>query len=95
MKCETIVILFCFKIVPIASYNTLNIKLSNSQTHKLKSGIEINTEITLKILSKVVCNSTDKNNFLNKLFLTNTQVSKLRKAIANDSSANIKSPKTA
>ena len=32
--------------------------------------------------------------FLHKLLLTNTQVSKLRKAFANNSSANIKSLKT-
>ena len=35
-----------------------------------------------------------ENNFPHKLFLTNTQVSKLRKASANNSSANIKLSKT-
>ena len=34
-----------------------------------------------------------ENNFLHKLLLTNTQASKLRKAFANDSSANIKQSK--
>ena len=35
-----------------------------------------------------------ENNFPHKLLLTNTQVSKLRKAFANNSSANIKLSKT-
>ena len=33
----------------MTQYNTLNIKLSNSQLNKLKSGIRNGTEITLKI----------------------------------------------
>ena len=32
-------------------------------------------------------NAKDENDFANKLLLTNTQVSKLRKTLANDSSA--------
>ena len=35
-----------------------------------------------------------KNNFLRKLLLTNTPFSKLRKALANGSSSNIKLSKT-
>ena len=35
-------------------------------------------------------NSNDKTNFLHQLLLTNTQVSRLRKAFANNSSANKK-----
>ena len=42
----------------------------------------------------VVGDSNDENNFPHKLLLTNTQVSKLRKAFANNSSANIKLSKT-
>ena len=38
----------------------------------------------------VVGDSNDKNNFSHKLLLTNTQISKLRKAFANSSLANIK-----
>ena len=38
--------------------------------------------------------SNDENNVLHKLLLTNTQVSKLCKAFANGSSANIKLLKT-
>ena len=53
----------------MAQYNTLNVKLSNSQLNKLKSEIKVETE-------------------------TGTQVSKLLKAFANGSSANIKFSKT-
>ena len=71
-------------------YNTLNIKLSNSQLNKLKSGIKI----ILKISSNAVDDSNDEDNFPRKLLLTNTQVSKLCKAFGNVSSANIKLAKT-
>ena len=40
--------------------------------------------------SNVVGDSSDKNNFARKLLLANTQVSKLREAFSNNSSANIK-----
>ena len=74
--------------------NTLNVKLSNSHLHKLKSGIENGIKVTLKISSNAFGDSNDKNNFPHKLLLTNTQVSKLHKAFANASSANIKLSKT-
>ena len=74
----------------MTQYNTLNVKLSNSQINKLKSGIKNGTEVTSKISSNVVGDSNDENNFPQKLLLTNTQVSKFRKAFANNSSANIK-----
>ena len=48
-------------------YNTLKVKLSNSQLNKLISGIKIATEVTLKISSNVVGDSNDENNFLHKL----------------------------
>ena len=78
----------------ITRYVTLNIKLSNLQLNQLKSGIKNGTEVTLDSLSNTVGDSNDKNNFLHKLLLTNTQVSKLCKAFANGSSANIKLSKT-
>ena len=78
----------------MTQYNTLNIKLSNSQLNKLKSGIKNNNEVTLKISSHVVGDSNDENNFPYKLFLTNTQVSKLRKIFPNNSSANVTLSKT-
>ena len=44
-------------------YNNLNVKLSNSQLNKLKSGITNNVEVTLKISSIVVGDSNNENNF--------------------------------
>ena len=78
----------------MTQYNTLNVKLSYSLINKLKSGIKNCTEVTLKISSNVVGGSNDENNFLHKFLLTNTQVSKLRKAVANKSSTNMKLSKT-
>ena len=78
----------------MTQYNTLNMKLSNSQLNRLKSGTKNNTEITLKISSNFIGDSNDENNFPHKLLLTNTLVSKLSKAFTNNSSANIKLSKT-
>ena len=68
----------------MTQYNTLNVKLSNTQLNKLKSGIKNGTKVTLKISSKVAGHSNDENNSSHKL-LTNTPVSKLCKAFANSS----------
>ena len=78
----------------MTQYKTLNVKLSHSELNKLKSGIKNSTEVTLKPSSNVVSDSNDENNFPHKLLLTNTQVSRLRKAFANGSSANKKLSKT-
>ena len=51
-------------------YNTLNVKLSNSQLNKLKSGIKSGTEIILNILLKLIGNYNDVTNFSHKLLLT-------------------------
>ena len=40
----------------MTQYKTLNIKLSNSQLNKLKSGIKNGTEVTLKLSSNTVSN---------------------------------------
>ena len=71
-------------------YNTLNVKSSNSQLNKLIPAIKIGTEVTLNSSSNVVGDSNDENNFPHKLLLTNTQVPRLHKAFANNSSANVK-----
>ena len=68
--------------------------MSNSQLNKLKSGIKNSTEVTLKLSSNVIGDSNDENNFPHILLLTNAKVSKLCKAFANNSSANIKLSKT-
>ena len=78
----------------MTQYNMLNVKLSTSQLNKWKSGIKIGTEVTLNLSSNLIGRSNDKTNFPHKLLLTNTQVSKIRKAFANGSSANIRFLKT-
>ena len=74
----------------MAQYNTLNVKLSNSQLYKLKSAIKNRTEVTLNLSSNLIGSSNDEINFPPELLLTNTHVSKIRKAFANGSLANIK-----
>ena len=39
-------------------YNTLNVKLSNSQLNTLKSDIKNGTEVTLNLSSNVIGNSS-------------------------------------
>ena len=78
----------------MAQYNTLNIKLSNPQINKLKSGIKNGTGLTLHIALNVVGDSNDEKNFPHKLLLTNKQVSKLCKAFANNSLASTKLSKS-
>ena len=58
-------------------YNTLNVKLSNSQFHKLKSAIKNGTEVILNLLSNLIGNSNDETNFPHKLLLTDTKSLKL------------------
>ena len=41
--------------------NTINVKLSNSQLDKLKSGIKNGTEITLNLSSNLIGNSNETN----------------------------------
>ena len=74
----------------MTEYKILNVELSNSQFKELKPGIKFNTEIPLKLSSNVFGNSNYDNNFPHKFLLTNTQVSRLCKAFANNSSANTK-----
>ena len=74
----------------MTQYDTLNVKLSTSQLDKLKPGMKNATKVTFKISSNVVGDSNDEKNFPRKLLLTNTEVAKLRKAFANNTSANIK-----
>ena len=51
----------------MTQYNTLKIKLSNSQFNTSKCGIENGTEVTLTLSSNVVCDSKQENNFPHKL----------------------------
>ena len=76
----------------MTQYNSLNVKLSNSQLNKFKSAIKNKAEVTLRLSSNMI--GDNEANFPYQLLLTNTQVSNLRKAFANNSSANIKLSKT-
>ena len=78
----------------MTQHNTLNVKLSNSQLNKLNSEIINGTDVTLNYSSILIRNSIDETNFPHKLLLTEIQVSRLRKAFPNGSSANIKFSKT-
>ena len=78
----------------MTQYNSLNVKLSNSQINKLKSAIKNETNVILRLSSNMIGNSDDETNFPHKLLLTNRQVANLRKAFANHTSADIKLSKT-
>ena len=78
----------------MTQYNSLNVKLSNSQLNKLKSSIKNETDVVLRISSNMVGDSNDNTNFPHELLLTNRQVANIRKAFANHSSIDIKLSKT-
>ena len=78
----------------MAQYNSLNIKLSNSQLSKLKSEINNENDVVLRISSNMVGNSNDNTNFPHELLLTNKQVENICKAFSNHLSTDIKLSKT-
>ena len=70
----------------MTQYNSLNIKLSNSQLNKLKSAIKNETDVVLRSSSNLIGNSNDETNSPSKLLLTDRQVANLHKAFVNHSS---------
>ena len=76
----------------MTQYNSLNVKLSNSQLNKLKSAIKNETEVVLRLSSNMI--GDNETNFPYKLLLTNRQVSNLRKAFANYLATDIKLSKS-
>ena len=76
----------------MTQYNSLNVKLSNSQPNELKSAIKNETEVFLRLSSNMV--GDNETNFPHKLLLTNRQVANLCKALSNYLSADIKLSKT-
>ena len=60
----------------------------NSQLSKLKSGIKNGTEVTLNLSSNFTRKFNNETNFSHQILLTDTQVLKICKAFANNSSAN-------
>ena len=78
----------------MTQYNSLNVKLSNLQLNKLKSAIQNETDVVLRLSSNMIGNSGDNTNFPHELFLTNRQIANLRKAFAKNTSTDIKMSKT-
>ena len=78
--------------IKTTQYNSLNVKLSNSQLNKFKSAIKNETEVVLRLSSNMI--GDNETNFPHKLLLTNRQVANLRKAFANYLSTDIKLSKT-
>ena len=54
----------------MTQYNSMNVKLSNSQLKLLKSAIKNESEVVLRLSSNMIGNSDDETNFPHKLLLT-------------------------
>ena len=78
----------------MAQYNSLNVKLSNSQLNKLRSAIKNETQVVFGLSSNMIGDSDGKINFRHELLLTNRQVANLCKVFANYLSTDIKLSKT-
>ena len=76
----------------MTQYNSLYVKLSNSQFNKLKSAVKNETGLILRLSSNMI--GDNESNFPHKLSLTNRQVGNLRKAFVNYLSTDIKLSKT-
>ena len=72
----------------MTQYNSLNVKLSNSQLNKFKSAIKNEIEVVLILSSNMI--DDDETIFPHKLLLITREVSILRKAFVNHLSADIK-----
>ena len=70
----------------MVEYNTVNATLSDSQLNKLKSAVKNKPGTTLRMSAKMF----NGNNLPHELLLTTRQTIKLRNAIANNMSTNIK-----
>ena len=77
----------------MTQYNSLNVKLSNSQLNRLKSAIKNETEVVLRLSSNMIGNSNDETNFAHKLLLPYRKVANFRKGYTNYLSTDIKLPK--
>ena len=67
----------------MTQYNSLNVKLPNSQLNKLNSAIKNETDVVLSLSSSMISNSDDETNLPDKLLLTNRQIANLCNAFAN------------
>ena len=72
----------------MTQYNSLNVKLSNSQLNKLKSAIKNESKVVLRLSSNII--GDNETNFPHKLLLTDREVLNLCKSFANNLSDDIK-----
>ena len=70
----------------MVEYKTIKVKLSDSQLNKLKSAVKIKQGTTLRMNARMF----NGNNLTHELLLTTRQTSKLRNAIENNMSTDIK-----
>ena len=70
----------------MVEYNTANAKLSNSQLNKLKGAVKNKQGTTLRMNARMF----SANNLPHDLLLTTIQTTKLRNAIENNMSTDIK-----
>ena len=70
----------------MVEYNTVNAKLSNSQLNKLESAVKNKQGTTLRVNARMF----NGNNLPHELLLTTRQTTKLRHAIENNMSSDIK-----
>ena len=73
----------------MTQYNSINVKLSNSQLNNLKSAMK---KVVLRLSLNMV--GDEETHFPDKLLSTGRQVENLRKAFANKSSTDINLSKT-
>ena len=78
----------------MTEYNSVNVKLSDSQLNELKSAIKNETDVVIRTSANMIGDSNDKGNFPHELLLTNRQVSSIHKAFSNNSSPDTKFSKT-
>ena len=78
----------------MTQYNSLNVKLTNSQLNKLNSAIKIESDVVLRISSSMVGNSNGNTNFPHNLLLTDRQVVNILKVFSNNLSTDVKFSKT-
>ena len=70
----------------MVEYSKVNVKLSDTQLKKLKTAVKNKTRTTLRMSLKMF----DGNNLPHKLLLTTRQKTKLRNALSNNMSTDIK-----
>ena len=70
----------------MVEYNTVSVKLSNSQLNKLKNAVENTQGTTLRMNARMF----NRNNLPPELLLTTRQTTILRNAIENNLQTNLK-----